>query len=155
MNIQQSYREAAVRGASPVDLVIRLYEQMIEDLRQVASAIEQNDVQLRTDRIRHVILVVGHLQSTLDFDQGGKVARDLDKFYNTLRQSLVWVQFHPSKRGVAQLITDLLAVREAWIGVERAERPSAAAAAVPTAARAFPSPAADSDSDRAHMNWQG
>jgi len=60
------------------------------------------------------------------------------------------VQFHPSKRGVAQLITDLLAVREAWIEVERAENPSSA-----TAARMVPSAAADSASDHVPMDWQG
>jgi flagellar secretion chaperone FliS len=124
MNIQQSYREASVRGANPVQLVVRLYEQMIEDMRQVAIAIEQNDIMLRTKRIRHAILVIGHLQSSLDFSKGGKVAQDLNRFYDVLRQNLVQVQFHPSKRGVSQAITDLLAVREAWIEVERAEYPS-------------------------------
>jgi flagellin-specific chaperone FliS len=80
MNFQQSYREATVQGANPVALVVRLYEQMIEDMRQVAIANERNDIPRRTDRIRHVILVIGHLQSTLDFARGGKVAQDLDKF---------------------------------------------------------------------------
>jgi flagellar secretion chaperone FliS len=152
MSFQQSYREAAVRGASPVGLVVRLYEQMIEDLRHVAIAIEKNDIRRRTQRIKHAILIVGHLQSTLDFDKGGKVARDLDDFYNTLRQSLVWVQSHPSKRGVAQLITDLLAVREAWVEVERAEKASVATA-TQTASSGATGP--ESESDHARMDWQG
>ena len=150
MNIQQSYREAAARGASPVDLVVRLYEQIIEDLRQVAIAIEQNDIERRSNRIKHAILVVGHLQSSLDFAKGGKVAKDLDNFYNAVRQSLVWVQFHPSKRGVAQLITDLLAVREAWIVVDRTERP-----VVATAAGMVASAAAGPESDHVGMDWKG
>jgi flagellar secretion chaperone FliS len=150
MNIQQSYREATVRGASPVELVVRLYEQVIEDLRQAAIAIEQNDIMLRTKRIKHAILVVGHLQSSLDFAKGGKVAQDLDLFYNAVRQSLVWVQFHPSKRGVTQLITDLLAVREAWIVVDRAERPSVA-----TAAGMVASAAAGPESNPVRMDWKG
>ncbi|MGA2358573.1 MAG: flagellar export chaperone FliS [Terriglobales bacterium] len=149
MNIQQSYREATVRGASPVELVVRLYEQVIEDLRQAAIAIEHNDIMLRTKRIKHAILVVGHLQSSLDFAKGGKVARDLDSFYNAVRQSLVWVQFHPSKRGVTQLITDLLAVREAWIVVDRADRPSAASAAGMVAS------AAGAESDHVRVDWKG
>ncbi len=149
MNIQQSYREATVRGASPVELVVRLYEQVIEDLRQAAIAIEHNDIMLRTKRIKHAILVVGHLQSSLDFAMGGKVARDLDSFYNAVRQSLVWVQFHPSKRGVTQLITDLLAVREAWIVVDRADRPSAASAAGMVAS------AAGAESDHVRVDWKG
>jgi flagellar secretion chaperone FliS len=134
MNIQQSYREATVRGANPIQLVVRLYEQMIEDLRQVASAIERNEIMLRTQRIKHALLVIGHLQSSLDFAKGGKVAEDLDNFYDTLRTNVVWVQFHPSKRGVTQVITDLLAVRAAWIEVERAENPTVA-----TAERTVPS----------------
>ncbi len=79
MNIQQSYRESAVRGATPLALVVRLYEQMIEDLRQVANAIEQNDIERRSNRIKHALLVIAHLQSTLDFAQGGKVAQDLNR----------------------------------------------------------------------------
>ncbi|MGA8539424.1 MAG: flagellar export chaperone FliS, partial [Terriglobales bacterium] len=124
MNIQKHYREAAVRGANPVALVVRLYEQMIEDMRQVAIAIERNDIQRRSDRVKHAILVIAHLQSSLDFALGGKVARDLDNFYNALRENVLWVQFHPSKRAANQVITDLLAVREAWIEVERTEHPS-------------------------------
>ncbi|MGD0414188.1 MAG: flagellar export chaperone FliS [Terriglobales bacterium] len=156
MNSQQSYREGTVRGANPVELVVRLYEQMIEDLRQVAIAIEQKDIERRTKRINHVILVIGHLQSSLDFANGGKVAKNLDNFYNVLRQNLIQVQFHPSKRGVAQLITDLLALREAWIQVERAENPSATTAAVTTAASMVPF-GADPDSDSGHgrADWQG
>ena len=139
-NARTAYRENNVRGASPVRLVVLLYEQIIQDLTQAAQAFEQNDIMLRTKLINHAILVIGHLQSPLDFDQGGKVAKDLEHFYNLLRQNLVQVQFFPSKAGIQQLITDVLAVREAWIEVERAESPSVA-----TAARAVPSGAADSD----------
>jgi flagellar secretion chaperone FliS len=160
MNIQQSYREATVQGANPVELVVRLYEQMIEDLRQVEKAIEQKDIKLRTKKINHVILIVGHLQSSLDFGRGGKVARDLENFYNALRESVVYVQFHPSPLGVTRLITDLLAVREAWIAVEHAEYPSAPSAAAPSAEmlsagipeREFDMAQMD---EGAHRDWNG
>ena len=120
-NVPKAYREADVRGASAVRLVVLLYEQIIQDLTQAAHAIEQNDIELRTKYINHAVLVVGYLQSPLDFGKGGKVAKDLDHFYNSLRQNLMQVQFFPIKTGVNQLITDVLAVREAWIEVERAE----------------------------------
>ena len=141
MDVRRSYREAAVRGASPVGLVIRLYEQLIEDLRQIAIAIEKKDIILRTNRIKHAILVAGYLQSSLNFEQGGKVARDLENFYNALRQNLVTQQFHPSRRGVAQIITDVLAVRTAWIQVELAETPQGMVA--PRVAHASPDPGAE------------
>ena len=120
-NVPKAYREADVRGATAVHLIVLLYEQIIRDLSQAAQAIEQNDIELRTRCINHAILVVGYLQSPLDFGKGGRVAKDLDQFYNALRQNLMQVQFFPSKTGMNQLITDAIAVREAWIEVERAE----------------------------------
>jgi flagellar secretion chaperone FliS len=155
MNIQHSYREAMVRGASPVGLVMWLYEQMIEDLRQASIAIEQNDIERRTKRINHAILVIGHLQSSLEFVNGGKVARDLNHFYDALRQNLVQAQFYPSRRAISQQITDLLAVREAWMEVERAEKSLVTAAAVLAAPSQAPSVAADSESHHVRMDWRG
>lgn len=154
-NPRTAYRENDVTCATAVRLVVLLYEQTIQDLTQAAQAIEQNEIELRTKYINHAILVIGHLQSPLDFANGGKVAQDLDHFYNTLRQNLVQVQFFPSKPGVGQLITDLLAVREAWIEVERTEKSLITTAAVTTAAGMVPSSTADPESDPVRMDWKG
>ena len=58
-NVPKAYREADVRGASAVRLVVLLYEQIVRDLTQAAQAIEQNDIELRTRCINHAILVSG------------------------------------------------------------------------------------------------
>ena len=94
-NPRTAYRENDVRGATSVRLVVLLYDQLIQDLIRAAHAIEQNDVELRTKMLNHAILVLAHLQSPLDFAKGGKVAKDLDNFYNLLRHNLVKVQFYP------------------------------------------------------------
>ena len=156
-NVPKAYREADVRGATAVHLIVLLYEQIIRDLSQAAQAIEQNDIELRTRSINHAILVVGYLQSPLDFGKGGKVAKDLDQFYNALRQNLMQVQFFPSKTGMNQLITDTIAVRAAWIEVERAEaalitRSVTAPGSVVAAPNSISS-APDSSSVR--TRWQG
>lgn len=143
-----SYRENDIRAASPVRLVILLYDQLIQDLNQASQAIEQNEIERRTRHINHAILVIGHMQSPLDFTNGGKVAGDLDRFYSALRQTLVEVQFFPSKAGVQRVLTDVLAVREAWIEVERAETRLSASAAAP----AF---STSSEPQLTHMDWKG
>jgi len=153
-NPRTAYRENDVRGATAVRLVVLLYEQLVQDLRQALQAIEQNDIEVRTKRINHAILVIGHLQSPLDFANGGKVARDLDHFYNVLRQNLVQVQFHPSQAELSQQITDLLAVREAWTDVERAEK-SLVATTVTTTSSTVPSGAESIESDPVRVTWKG
>ncbi len=122
MDIRRSYREATIRGARPVELVMRLYEQIVEDLRQAIRAVEQNDIELRTNRLNHAILVIAYLQSQLNLASSSPVSDKLNHFYDYLRQNLVQVQFHPSIPGIHQQITDLMEVREAWMEVERVER---------------------------------
>lgn len=153
MNAQQLYRESGVLGASPVQLVIRLYEKMIDDLRRVSDAIEKNDIPLRTDRIKHTIVILGHLESSLDFEKGGKVARDLEVLYKNLRSRLLHLQFHPSKEGASKIITDLLTVRSAWVQVERAESAPATLGAAASAV-SYGSDAADG-SGSSNTGWQG
>jgi flagellar protein FliS len=136
MNPRFSYREAAAQGASPLRLVVLLYEQAIEDLRRAAAAQARNDIEGRTREINHAILVIGHLQSSLDKDRGGLVAANLERFYNQLRASLVEAQFRQSAVAIEQQITFLIKIREAWCQVERAERaPNAPSPTVKTRTR--------------------
>jgi flagellar secretion chaperone FliS len=120
MNPGLSYREAAVAGASPVRLVILLYEQTIEDLRRAIAAQARGDIEGRTCEINHAILVIGHLQATLDPEQGGKVAANLALFYRHLRSELVDAQCRQSPAVLEQAITQLMQVHAAWCEVERA-----------------------------------
>ena len=119
MDIQHFYREGAAQGANPLALIARLYEQVIDDLRRAIGALAVSDIELRTSKINHAILVIGHLESHLDYQAGGKVAEVLRDFYDGLRHNLIVAQAQQSQDLLAQQITDLLAVREAWIEVDR------------------------------------
>jgi flagellar secretion chaperone FliS len=119
-----SYREAAVRGASPVRLVICLYEQAIEDLRQAVVALEKGDIELRTRKINHATIVIGQLEGTLDMDRGGEVARNLQRFYAVVRAGLIEAQLKQSARILEQQISQLVLVYEAWLEVEQATEPA-------------------------------
>jgi len=125
VNPTLSYREAAVAGANPVRLVILLYEQAIEDLRRALAAQARKDIELRTRELNHAILVIGHLQATLDHEQGGKVAGNLVRFYDQIRAKLVEAQCQQSVAGIEQQISHLMQVRDAWCAVEKDLAPAA------------------------------
>lgn len=135
-----------------MQLVVMLYEQAIQDLREAARAIEQNNIELRTNKINHAILVLAHLQSGLDFSKGGKVSQDLNHFYDVLRQNLMQVQFKPTEKGIAYQITDLLSVREAWTEVERVEKTSATTGVGTGMAPSDPN---DPEADPVTGHWNG
>jgi flagellar protein FliS len=101
-------------------LVICLYEQAIEDLRQAVLALEKGDIEARTRGINHALLVVAQLQGSLDMERGGEVARNLNKFYNVVRSGLHEGQMKQSARILEEQVSQLVVVYEAWLEVERA-----------------------------------
>ena len=122
------YRKQA--GASPHRLVVLLYEQLIQDLHRAIAAIEENNIERRTNELGHALEVVGELQARLDAERGGVVSANLDRYYNVLRNCLLKAQFVRSQEILRGQIGHLVSLREAWLEVERAA--SAAANANPT-----------------------
>jgi flagellar protein FliS len=113
------YRRSAVAGASPVRLVILLYDQVIEDLRRALAAHERAQIEERTRQLNHAVLVIAHLEATLDKTAGGQVTANLERFYRQLRAGLIEAQASQSSAKIAQQISLLVLVRQAWDEVER------------------------------------
>ena len=109
-----------MRGASPVRLVITLYEQLIEDLRRAVIAQETGALERRTNEVNHAFQVIAHLQATLDLERGGEVARNLANFYTSLRVKLTEALARQSAPLIEEQIGQLVMVHEAWVEVEGA-----------------------------------
>jgi flagellar protein FliS len=122
MDARTSYRETAVRGASPVQLVICLYDQVIDDLARALSALGKGDIRARTQAINHAIVILGHLEDSLNKDQGGQVALNLERFYHYVRTGLVEAHLQQSAAALETQISHLMLVRDAWSEVERGNR---------------------------------
>ena len=136
MDANLLYRETAVRGASKVGLVVLLYEQIIRDLNKALKAMDNHDVERRTQAINHAIAVIGHLQSTLDLDVKAPVVSELARIYTLVRSRLVEAQARASQSILREQIACLLEVREAWVEVDRAEStPQAHPSMAPAEAR--------------------
>ena len=114
MDARFNYRETDARAAHGVQLVVLLYEQMIHDLRRAVQCLERRDVEQRTRHINHALLVVSHLQCTLDLSVNAPVTQNLAQFYHVLRQALVRAQATASRPILEQQISVLLEIREAW-----------------------------------------
>jgi flagellar secretion chaperone FliS len=129
-----AYRENAVRGATPIELVVILFDAAISDMRRALSAIQTSDIEERADAVRHAMLVLQQLQGTLDFEQGGDVARQFEQFYNLIRAKLLESQLRNSPELMQQQIGFMSDVRNCWVDAEKQLHPS------PTAPAAMPAP---------------
>jgi flagellar secretion chaperone FliS len=148
MDARSSYREAAVRGASPLRLVICLYEQAIEDLRRAVAALKRGDIETRTRQINHAFMVIAQLQGSLDMERGGEVARNLARFYSAIRSGLTEAHGKQSLPLLEQQLLLLTDVHAAWL---QAERETEMPAVAPSESSA--NPPAISSSNSSFAGW--
>ena len=117
--VRSSYLQIAGRSASPVGLVVLLHDTVIRSLHRALHAVKNNDVEQRTAELNHVIAVVGQLQGVLDFERGGDVSPQLDRFYDMARGKIIEANIKVSEEIMQQLAEQFLSLREAWQQVER------------------------------------
>jgi flagellar protein FliS len=115
----RAYRESAVRGASPVGLIVILYEEIIHSIRKAQRSVQAGNIEERTRSLNHAIAVVGHLQGILNFEKGGRVARDLSLFYDLVRSKILDASVRTDGGTMEWIVTECSKIKQAWELVDR------------------------------------
>lgn len=144
-----SYRRAAVENASPVGLVIILYDLLINDLRQAIEAITKKDVEARSKIMKHAFLVLQQLEGSLDRESGGAAADNLSKFYAVMRARIFEAHTRVDSEILDEQVRLLLDVRQAWEKVDPAKVVAATTVVAPSAAQVSTS----DETSQASANW--
>lgn len=144
-NIANHYQRHRARGASPVGLVVLLYDAAIESLRRARLAAENGRIEERVATSNHVVLVINELARSLDHKRGGEIARNLDQFYTVARARLMEANVHSDPGIFEELSGMFCSLREAWQQVEIETSAPTGAPYAPTAS-ATPSDGAASSS---------
>lgn len=109
-----SYRQSAISGATPVGLVIALYDKLASDFRLAVDAIRADDIEARCQAVNHAMLVLGQLQDWVNMDSGEALAQSLVSFYQMLRARLLEASLKKSAELLEEQILLILQVRGAW-----------------------------------------
>lgn len=156
----RAYRQLSVQSASPIGLIVLLFNSAIAALHKAERAAEANQIEVRVNELNHVLDIVSELRSVLDFDRGGDIARQFDKFYRMAEAQILQANLQNSPEIIRELVAHFVKIRDAWQqvegkGSEQAPQPPATVAAnsaaspSTTAASAFES----AESPRPSGRW--
>ena len=120
--IGQTYRELGAQGADPLEMVVMLYNVLLDDLRRAIEALHAHDVEKRTMEIQHAMRILEQLQGSLDMERGGEPAQNLDLLYAMIRAKLIEAHWKSSEELLSHQINILTPIREAWEQVRRLPR---------------------------------
>ena len=112
----QTYKEIQIKTANQIKLIVMLYDGTIRHINHALEGLEGRH--RRFDRVNtHLVAaqdIISELMTSLDFEKGGDVAKNLFSIYTYMNHQLMDGNIRKDEkpvREVKKLLTDL---RDAW-----------------------------------------
>lgn len=105
---------ANVEIASPHRLIDMLYEGAMERIAQAKGAMEYGNIEMKGAKINSAISIVGGLRESLNVDEGGELAMNLDNLYLYIQSLLSTAHSRNDAAKLDEAITLLGDLRSAW-----------------------------------------
>jgi flagellar protein FliS len=83
------YRDTDLASASPGRLVVMLYDQILLSLRRARVALDAGQIEARAVHIIRASDMITELRVSLDHEQGGTIATNLDALYGYMLAELL------------------------------------------------------------------
>ena len=83
------YQEVGVNTATPVHLVVMLYDAAIRSLEEARGYMDRKDISGRSRSINKCSAIISELQSSLNLREGGEIALSLNRLYDYIKITLL------------------------------------------------------------------
>lgn len=122
--IYDSYRsvdlESRAATASPYQLVLVLFDGLLDELSRARGHIEHKRYQQKGQSLEKCLNILNGLNSALDYDNGGEVVAGLSRLYEYCIYRLSEVSVSLSLEGLDEVVHLTGVLREGWDGVNAA-----------------------------------
>jgi flagellar protein FliS len=115
------YQEVEIRTATPIHLVVLLYDAALANLQRAQEHIAAHDIASRTRCINKATSILTELQTGLEYEAGEEIARSLDRLYRYMKNRIFQANLNQSAAPLKECVQLLIGLRDAWGEVERIE----------------------------------
>lgn len=116
------YQKGAVNGASPVQLVIMLYDGALRFMEAGKHAMIAKDLDKQNHNLQRAQKIVLELMSCLDMEKGAEISKNLLALYSYAFEQLVQANMKDDPAGIDRSIKIFSELRESWVEIERNHR---------------------------------
>lgn len=111
-----------IKTATPEMVIVKLYEGALRFLRQAKECHAAGQVAGRATAIAKALAIVNELQQSLNLEQGGEIARNLDSLYVYVTDRMLDANVRGTVQPLDEASGVLSTLNEAW--TEIAKRPA-------------------------------
>lgn len=105
---------ATVETASPHKLISMLLDGALGALAKAKGACERANIEERTAQLNKTTEIVVGLKGSLDLDQGGEVAANLDGLYDYMLRCIVEANRNNDAEKVQEVMNLMLEIKQGW-----------------------------------------
>lgn len=109
--------EAAINTASPVQLIVMLYDGAINALASAKGFMSQSKFEEKGRLISKAIGIVEGLRTVLDQEKGGEVAKNLNDLYEYMKKQLLLGNLKNQTEQLDEVMKLLADLRSAWLAI--------------------------------------
>ena len=117
-SVLKAYRDvdlqSVAHGGRGVDLVLALYDGMIDAIGQASIFMERKEYRECGRQCSRALTILAGLRETLDFERGEPVASALLRVYNVAASKIIGAQTRRDASWLGEARSTLESVREAW-----------------------------------------
>ncbi len=118
----QAYQAVNVQSRSPLELVLMLADGALRFLHQAREAGARGDIAARAAGISRTLAIIGELQSTLNMEEGGQVASELERLYTYMSGRLLDVTLKRDLGAIDEVHKLMALLRDGWAQASEAAR---------------------------------
>ena len=108
------YEQSSLLEASPLQLVIALYEGAVSATEQAKAALASGEDMLRSRSITKAVSILAELMCSLDVEKGGEISANLKRLYSYMQQRLLLAHATKSADPMNEVVKLLSTLLDSW-----------------------------------------
>lgn len=112
------YKKRQIESATPSQLVLMLYDALIDQLNKAASVFEEVTTPQNIEKYHNLLIMCQHilteLMLSLDLENGGEIAHNLLRLYEYMHRRLVTANIKRAPQAIQEVKKLIMDIRTSW-----------------------------------------
>lgn len=113
-NADNAYKNNQIMGATQKKLIIMLYDGAIRNLKLAKIAMNEKNIEKANNTIIKAQNIILELMSTLNFEAGGEIAKNLHALYQYMYEKTIAANVEKNPDHADEVIKFLEELKEVW-----------------------------------------
>jgi len=124
-NARAAYVKNEIANLSREEIVVKLYQALCVRMRGAIEEIKDGRIGKKAEHLSRALAIVLELQNSLDMEQGGEIAENLNRLYDYMASELMAANLKNDIRKIEASLKVAEILLEGWVEIAKGKKPEA------------------------------